>query len=688
MADDSQNIIVEALPPATDYITYLTILEYTLTKADLPLLHKLLQDTTLTVNIGWDLVHLLVPLLPASKECLEDVARLGNPREVILKVAELLGKTGRSLWGEEDEKEDSDSDSNEPVSKKEKTEGPVTSDDTVQKERHKSSYRSVIEFQALLHMITIVYPRIKTKRPSRFLITIFEAILPAYARVTSSALSTIAVLTVIEKLRQAAKPPLPARVISSFVEPDYPEQSPAPDPECQEGVVAPEEAVLHMRLLRSFITHVIEVYFESLPTVDDGPGLAWTERYQEKQYPKRVMQFHETMLSRFMPLPTERGKAGRGYKLNDLNNRDLMAKKLINGALEGVKIPWKDVVWVAKHSADEFFLTHGSNNSPIMQSTSKDFPLSRRGMLYILGAELALKVICNNLGRPAMVLGFHFDSVRCFLDQDLAAIGTEPLIVLDTILLLGHARLKDNSEYAARFTDQEFFQYLQKMSLLSANAPSSSIRYNAHLMATAILHAYPSKQARFDFIQDTFEHCPFENLLVCTVGWLKEEILAAIAIENVAKNETKGIEEAMEKHHLSGETEAVFTFASPKTLKSLGLYLFTIDTPGEHPGGYMGQIPFYMTTLNLYYLLWVSPVLRERLQVPAFDKLCDIQGRFVEPLKAICQALLDAPSQSGIRTDHEIAEIQLLETTVDMVLAAVKKVQSGGDSTEDMQRQS
>ncbi|KAL9033719.1 MAG: hypothetical protein Q9180_005799, partial [Flavoplaca navasiana] len=89
MASDD-NPLIKALPPAVDYLSYLTILEYNLTLEQLPLLHDILQDTTLTANIGWDLVHLLLPLLPESQSCLQDVARLGNPREVILKVTELL----------------------------------------------------------------------------------------------------------------------------------------------------------------------------------------------------------------------------------------------------------------------------------------------------------------------------------------------------------------------------------------------------------------------------------------------------------------------------------------------------------------------------------------------------------------------------------------------------------------------
>ena len=85
-----KNPLIEALPPATDYLSYLTIIEYNLNPEALPTLHQVLQDTKLTTNIGWDLVHLLVPLLPNSNECLQDIARLGNPREVILKVTESL----------------------------------------------------------------------------------------------------------------------------------------------------------------------------------------------------------------------------------------------------------------------------------------------------------------------------------------------------------------------------------------------------------------------------------------------------------------------------------------------------------------------------------------------------------------------------------------------------------------------
>jgi hypothetical protein len=94
------NPLLEALPPATDYLTYLTLVEQVLTEDNLPILHQVLQDRELAVNIGWDLVHILLPLLPSSEECLQDVAAKGNPREVILKVTEalrLLEFEGREL---------------------------------------------------------------------------------------------------------------------------------------------------------------------------------------------------------------------------------------------------------------------------------------------------------------------------------------------------------------------------------------------------------------------------------------------------------------------------------------------------------------------------------------------------------------------------------------------------------------
>ena len=187
----SDNPLIKALPPETDYISYLTILEYNINKEQLPTLHEILQDTELTANIGWDLVHLLLPLLPHSKPCLQDVARLGNPREVVLKLTELLEKIS-VVNGEEEEDGDQEFLDNDeqidPVSPRPQE----TLDD--------NDIPNRVRFCALLEMLQTLLPRIKTKFPSRFLSTSLQAVLPAYVRVAAEPEATDSIIVFIKAL--------------------------------------------------------------------------------------------------------------------------------------------------------------------------------------------------------------------------------------------------------------------------------------------------------------------------------------------------------------------------------------------------------------------------------------------------------------------------------------------------------
>src|SRR4029450_7599004 len=112
--------IREARPPATDRFTYLTIVEANLCPEALPALHEVLQDAELTQEIGWDLVFNLVAL-PGSDACLETVARLGNPREVLLKVLETL-----ELMAAEGEDDDDDEEGEEGGETKDTPPPPVS----------------------------------------------------------------------------------------------------------------------------------------------------------------------------------------------------------------------------------------------------------------------------------------------------------------------------------------------------------------------------------------------------------------------------------------------------------------------------------------------------------------------------------------------------------------------------------
>ena len=183
MASESDDPLIKALPPATDYLTYLTLLEYQLTPARLPTLHRLLQDEVLTTNIGWDLVQILLPMLPQSQDCLQDVARLGNPREVILRVSDSLMKLEP---GDDDE---SGGELNEQAS--EKTEFP----------------RHIMQFNCLVAMLSVLHRRIKTKYPSRFIATSLQAALEAYSSMPTNE-TTNAILEFLRDLSPSKRPTL------------------------------------------------------------------------------------------------------------------------------------------------------------------------------------------------------------------------------------------------------------------------------------------------------------------------------------------------------------------------------------------------------------------------------------------------------------------------------------------------
>ena len=292
MADDQENPILLALPPETDYITYLTIVEYNLAERHLPMFHNLLQDTTLTANIAWDLVHILLPFLPASEQCLQDVAELGNPKEVILKVTEILeGLIHDPEYQDTGSEIETDDSMLAPMS---------TQEDRVNSERlHEEVLPySVLKFQVLLRMLSILHSRIRTKYPSRFLLASFEAILPAYKRLHYAKTATDAVVTFIEALAKARRPSLPPRTSEHASKPSDTESS-AIDPEASAEPVAQAELDLQASLIRSFITHLTRIYIEALPAVSDFIGLAWSDRLYEISYPEKMIPFRKSITNTF-----------------------------------------------------------------------------------------------------------------------------------------------------------------------------------------------------------------------------------------------------------------------------------------------------------------------------------------------------------------------------------------------------
>ena len=190
--------------------------------------------------------------MPGGEQCLTTIARLGNPREVVLKVTEALQILDLDSVEEG---------TNDEVPKQEPTD--------------------IDRFCILINLLSILHPRIKTKYPSRFLSTSLMAILSAFR---PSNQATAAVISFVHTISGKKRPPLPGRK-SSLKIPTLPPNSAnpdtsAPDPEAQEE--DPKEAAIQQKLLQSFVTHVLEDYV-------NHNSLEWAARLQESFQPEKVL---------------------------------------------------------------------------------------------------------------------------------------------------------------------------------------------------------------------------------------------------------------------------------------------------------------------------------------------------------------------------------------------------------------
>ena len=301
MADPqgADNPLLTTLPPATDYLNYLIVLEHNLNKQQLPTLHGILQDSKLTANIGWDLVHLLLPYLPESQQCLHDIARLGNPREVVLKATELLADIKEENDDNEEEETPQTGVLHDQARAAEPHDGLDGRNVSMSRDELEIDDPQALRYRIIVEMLATLHPRIKTKYPSRFLSTSLQAVLPAYAHKARNPSATEATLHMIKTLTPTTRPRLPPRKSSSHI-PTISERPPtAPDPEGQDVTIGTDEIALQMRLMQSFLTFVTEGYVSGLKAYEDIPGLSWSCRYYEKLHPNKRIPDRPSHLEMF-----------------------------------------------------------------------------------------------------------------------------------------------------------------------------------------------------------------------------------------------------------------------------------------------------------------------------------------------------------------------------------------------------
>lgn len=164
-------------------------------------------------------------------------------------------------------------------------------------------------------------------------------------------------------------------------------------------------------------------------------------------------------------------------------------------------------------------------------------------------------------------------------------IGSEESGVIDAVLALGLWLENTNKFVSGPLEDGDYLQYLQTLSLISANTPSPSLRYAAHVLTSSILHAHPLDRVRLTFITDTLEECPYESLKASAVSWLKEEIITA--------------------HERKSEN----VFASAAALGAVQPYLFPSTSAlgdamdEELVQGLTQSFPFHMAVVNFLYFI-------------------------------------------------------------------------------------
>ncbi|EMT70201.1 hypothetical protein FOC4_g10008647 [Fusarium odoratissimum] len=469
--DEAIQRLKETRPPTTDALTYLTIVETNLSPEVLPTLEEILEDAKLTSDIGWDLVEMLISV-PGSQGCLETVARLGNPREVIIKVLEVLDSKAESS-----EAGDASASAN---------------------------------FITLVGMLGILHRRLQVKAPSRFLHTTLQTVYRAYN--PQGAETTAAVIDLARSLSGRKQPPLPTRQSSTKLETPFQDSDiskSAPDPEADAGQAAEGEAELVSRLLQSFVTSILEAYVNS-------NRLEWAARHLEYYNPERIVPGKPTMLQAFK-------------QVDELQAKDALVGQLVSVArdLGLAKLPSAEV----KKALQSPFAVNPLEVEPDPKNP-EGIKLSTGGFLCLTAYRMfASDIFDADYEQPdAYIFPEHHNLLKRFLGDDpQTQIESNPGTVeaLLVIALWLHDQKRIIGPKGTDDKDVTFMSYHHLLTLISVFHPSLRVRNAATVLAGHILHEDPHEEDRLGILEDLLENCMFSSLKACAVTWLREEIIAA-----------------------------------------------------------------------------------------------------------------------------------------------------------------
>lgn len=611
---EEEDPIVQALPPATDYLTYLTLLEYQLTPARLPTLHKLLQDEVLTTNIGWDLVQLLLPMLPQSLECLQDIARLGNPREVILRVSDTL----MQLQPEDEDEEGEDqapesSATHEADAGDAKPESAIGNDDAESSGTH-ALPRHVLKFNSLVAMLSVLHSRIQTKSPSRFLATSLQAVLEAYTLMPTNE-TTIALLEFFRDVSPSKRPAPPPRAASESSILRVAEAS-APDPEAEVQSPNPSnnnEPALIKKFLQFGLIELIKSYILSF-SGPMAPGMSWTVRLQEKLQPRHL--------------------AGRVSETEVFtNSKQLKERDMIMGKITALSRDFglddKQLLTVVSQPADQHPQPLDFDEPP---KKVEEIPLERHGALLLLAARAAMAELFSS-GQVSPIAVFPnlaqiFDNFVGGHDTPEEIAFGQPQALLDSLLTLTVFSMQKSIGEPSNET--EFRRFILSLTACTTRQSYNSIRR----IPGTIVHSHPSHIVRFKTIRQFLEDDRYQLVKDSAIGWLKDEILEA------SKNSSSSPESSIfcNPHY--------FSVLFPSLFNSSELLLnVSSDIVASWIKFSQTVTPSIHAALSLYYILVSSSTLRTQLQLE--KTYIYFRNRFLEPLKSLLHAFERDLTQNG-----------------------------------------
>lgn len=556
---EEESPLIAALPPQTDYITYLTILEYQLTSTNLPTLTSLLtnDDGTLAQEIGWDLLKLVLPLSEEVPEeagrCLEVVARRGNPRELVVRVAEELEKLGQGHEGEISgtDQEFGDSESGDelrtfPGEAERIHLGPMSlqgmptpsnqrsSEERFEQKDEKHARRSdghevfSTKFQILLSMLSILHPRIQTKYPSRFLATSLPATLGSYRRLPINSATTEAFLSLLGKLSGKQRPTLPPRASTADAAEIHPnpaanaetKSAPLPDPEAESetpssSTLSAGEAAIMKRLLQAVLLEVLEEYVLSLATQEPS-SMSWTARIRENREPERIVPGRQTEREKWRSDPA-------------LQERDTVMANIVRLSKDlgiDLKTAGKQTLnpetTSAEAAADEGAAAANAESPSEYPTSPEQIPFPRTGVFLIFVAQYFVPA----LAAPQL----HPDGTTAhkeFLDSVYLLSGVEdprnhPTLcglsvpVLDFLLATLYTSVRADYIHAP-------LPVLLFLTTLCSENPDPYIRDSAHATATRIFRQSPP-ETKLALVKHVLGTSQNPNLRAVAVDWLKDDL--------------------------------------------------------------------------------------------------------------------------------------------------------------------